>query len=197
MHKPSSLVPAFVISLATIGLAACGGSSSTPNATATGAPSTGTPTAAATAAPTTAAAVTIACPTAGTVNSALGLNVGAPTSQPAADLPPGDTGVTCQYLDLASKSVVVIDYGTGPVSEPFIAKVEAGEKAAAEGQGDTYSETSVSGVGDQAVIVTLSKAGTPSLDGILAVSGSTGIVITTLPPASQSHLESFASQLLG
>jgi hypothetical protein len=140
--------------------------------------------------------VDIACPSAATVNSALGLNVGAPTSRPATDLPTGDTGVNCIYLDLAAKSDVVIDYGTGPVAEPFIPLVETGEKKAAQADGQTFTATTVSGVGSQAVILTISKAGTPGLNGILAVSGATGVVITVLPPASQSSLESFASQLL-
>lgn len=122
--------------------------------------------------------------------------MGAPTSRPATDLPAGDTGVNCIYLDLAAKSDVVIDYGTGPVAEPFIPLVETGEKKAAQADGQSFTATTVSGVGSQAVILTISKAGTPGLNGILAVSGPTGVVITVLPPASQSSLESFANQLL-
>src|SRR5580704_7692059 len=104
MHSRFSALPVFALGLGTLALAACGSSSpSGPASTPTAASSTSAPTAAPTATPTAAAAV----------NSALGLNVGAPTSRPATDLPAGDTGVNCIYLDLAAKSDVVIDYGTG------------------------------------------------------------------------------------
>ena len=197
MHSRFSALLVLALGLGTLALAACGSSSpSGPASTPTAASSTSAPTAAPTATPTAAAAVHLACPSAAAVNSALGLNVGAPTSRPATDLPAGDTGVNCIYLDLAAKSDVVIDYGTGPVAEPFIPLVETGEKKAAQADGQSFTATTVSGVGSQAVILTISKAGTPGLNGILAVSGATGVVITVLPPASQSSLESFANQLL-
>jgi hypothetical protein len=159
-------------------------------------PSTAIPTAAPTATP-TAAAVNLTCPSAGTVNSGLGLTVAGPTSRPAADLPTGDTGITCTYFDSTAKQVVIIDFGTGPVATPFISLVEAGERKAAQTQGDTFAVTNASGVGSQAVILTISKAGSPTEDGLLAVSGNTGLVVTVVPPASQSQLQSFASQPLG
>jgi hypothetical protein len=193
MLKTVSAAPLLVIALAGLGLVACG-STSTPAAT--GAPSTAAPTAAPTATP-TAAAVTLSCPSAATVNSALGLAVTAPTSTAAKDLPTGDTGITCVYTSASFKSDVIIDFGTGPVSEPFIAKVEAGEKAAAQKEGAKFTNMDVSGVGSQAVIVTLNKAGEPPEDGILAVSGQSGLVVTVIPAASDSQLEAFASQLLG
>jgi hypothetical protein len=179
-------------------LVACGSSSPTPTSTsgATSAPSTANPTAAATATP-TAAAVSLTCPSTGTVNSGFGLTVAAPISEPAADLPPGSTGIVCTYSDGTTKQVVAIDIATGPVVTSFISLVEAGEQKSALAQGDTFAATSASGVGSQAAIVTLSMASSPAENGILAVSGSTGLAVTVLPPASQSQLESFASQLLG
>ncbi len=154
------------------------------------------PTAAPTPTP-TAATISLTCPSAATVQSGLGITVGPATSNPAKDLPAGDTGITCIYTSASFKSDVIVDFGTGPVSEPFISLVEAGEKKAAQAQGDTFTETNVSGVGSQAVIVSIMKAGQPSEDGILAVSGQSGLVVTVLPPASNSQLESFASTLLG
>ena len=181
-------------------LVACGSSSPTPTPTptsgATSVPSTANPTAAATATP-TAAAVGLTCPGQGTVNSGLGLTVAAPISEPAADLPPSSTGIVCTYSDTTTKQVVAIDIATGPVVTSFISLVETGEQKSALAQGDTFAATNASGVGSQAAIVTLSMAGSPTENGILAVSGSTGLAVTVLPPASQSQLESFASQLLG
>jgi hypothetical protein len=75
--------------------------------------------------------------------------------------------------------------------------VEAGEQQTAQAQGNTFTATDSSGVGSKAAIVTLSAAGSPSENGIVAVSGNTGLVITALPPLSQAQLQSFASQLLG
>jgi hypothetical protein len=194
MQKTVSAVPVLLITFAGLALAACGSASTGASSpAATGAPSTAIPTAA----PTTAAAVNLTCPSAAAVQSGLGITVGPATSTPAKDLPTGDTGITCVYTSASFKSDVIVDFGTGPVSEPFISLVEAGEKKAAQAQGDTFTETNVSGVGSQAVIVTITKAGQPSEDGILAVSGQSGLVVTVLPPASNSQLESFASQLLG
>jgi hypothetical protein len=198
MQKTVSAVPILLIAFAGLALAACGSASTgTSSPAATGVPSTAIPTAAPTAAPTTAAAVNLTCPSAAAVQSGLGITVGPATSTPAKDLPTGDTGITCVYTSASFKSDVIVDFGTGPVSEPFISLVEAGEKKAAQAQGDTFTETNVSGVGSQAVIVSITKAGQPSEDGILAVSGQSGLVVTVLPPASNSQLESFASTLLG
>jgi hypothetical protein len=196
MHKSLSALPVLLISFAGLGVAACGSTSTgTSSPAGTGSPST--PTAAPTATPTAAAVNVTTCPTASTVNSALGFTVAAPTQAAARDLPTGDTGITCTYFDFAAKQVVIVDFGSGPVATPFISLVEAGEKKAAAATGATFATTSVSGVGSQAVIVTVSKAGTPTEDGILAVSGNSGLVLTVEPSASQSQLESFASQLLG
>ena len=118
-------------------------------------------------------------------------------SQPAADLPAGASGIVCTYSGGATQQAVVIDVATGAITSSFISMVEAGEQQAAQAQGNTFAATDTSGVGSQAAIVTVSSAAGPTENGIVAVSGNTGLVITVLPPLSQSQLESFASQLLG
>jgi len=186
-------------------LVACGSSPSTsnsastspPSTSSTSAPPTATPTAAPTAAP-TSALTSLTCPSEGTVNSDLGLTLAAPMSQPAEDLPAGTSGIVCTYSDSATPQVVVIDIATGTITTSFISMVEAGEQKTAEAQGNTFTATDISGVGSRAAIVTLSAAAdSPAQNGILAVSGNTGLAVTVLPPLSQSQLQSFASQLLG
>ncbi len=193
MQKAVPALPALLLSLAGVALAACGSTSpGTSSPASTSVPATAAPT------PTpTAAAVSISCPAASTVNSGLGVSVDAPKTIPATNLPAGDTGVTCEYISIAAQSIVIITLGTGPVAEPFIPLLETAEQKAATAQGETFTETSVSGVGSQAVILTISKTGVPKEDGILAVSGQSGLVITVAPSVSQSQLESFATQLLG
>jgi hypothetical protein len=203
MHTPRRLA-AFAPVLFAATLVACGSSTSTatsPTASAS-VPSTAVPTVAPTAAPTdtpTAALAGLACPDEGTVNAAFGLTVAAPISVPAADLPAGSTGIVCTYSGSATSQAVVVDLATGPAitTTSFITMVEAGEQQAAQAQGSTFSATDVSGVGDQAAVVTVSAAGSPTENGIIAVSGTTGVVLTGKPPLSQSQLQSFASQLLG
>ncbi len=203
MHAPLRLA-AFAPVVFAATLVACGSSTSTATSATASArvPSTATPIAAQTATPIaaptatpTAALAGLACPDAGTVNAGLGLTVAALASQPAADLPAGSTGIVCTYSDTANPQSVVVDLATGPVLTSFINLVEAGEKQAAQAQGNKFSATDVSGVGSQAVLVTV--AGSPAENGIIAVSGTTGLTITGLPPLSQSQLQSFASQLLG
>jgi hypothetical protein len=145
----------------------------------------------------TAALTSLACPSEGTVNSDLGLTLSVPTSQPADDLPASATGIVCTYSGSATQQAVVIDIATGAITSSFISMVEAGEQQAAQAQGNTFTATDTSGVGSQAAIVTVSSTSGPAENGILAVSGNTGLVITVLPPLSQSQLQSFASQLLG
>jgi hypothetical protein len=201
IRRPLRLAAVVPVALAAT-LVACGSSSST--ATATGVPSTAIPTAAPTAIPTaaptatpSAAPVNLTCPSAGTVTSGLGLTMAAPTSEAVTDLPLGDTGIVCTYSATTAGQVVVIDLATGTVLTTFISVVEAGEQKSAVAQGYTFAATNASGVGSQAVIITLSKAGSPTENGILAVSGNTGLSVDVIPPASQSQLQSFASQLLG
>ena len=168
-----------------------------PSTSSTSAPSTAIPTAAPTATPTSALS-SLTCPSEGTVNADLGLTLAAPMSQPAEDLPAGSLRDRLYVLPSGTSQVFVIDIATGAITTSFISMVEAGEQQTAEAQGSTFTATDTSGVGSQAAIVTVSAAGSsPAENGIVAVSGNTGLVITALPPLSQSQLQSFASQLLG
>src|ERR1700722_1284366 len=197
MQKTVSAIPVLAISLAGLTLAACGSpptGGSSPSSTS--APATAAPTAAPTPTP-TAATVSLTCPAASTINSALGLNVSTAKTIPSTDLPTGDTGVTCEYLAIAAQSVVILTVGTGPVSVPFISLVQTAEQKAAQAQGETIVSQNVSGVGSQAVILTVSKTGVPKEDSILAVSGQSGLVLTVVPSTTDSKLEAFASQLIG
>ncbi len=203
MHTPVRLALIAPVVLSAT-LVACGSltpaststSTSRSAATAAAVPPTATPPAAAT--PTPAAGLTsLTCPTEDTVNSGLGVNVAAPMSQPAGDVPTGSTGIVCTYSAGTGTQVVVIDFASGPVASSFISQVVAGEQQSAQTQGATFANTNVSGVGSQAVIVTLSMAGSPTENGLVAVSGNTGLAVTVSPPVSQTQLESFGSQLLG
>jgi hypothetical protein len=196
MQKRFSAIPVLAISLTGLALVACGGSTTAPPASSGAA--TSAPTTAPTTAPTpTAGAVSITCPSESTLNSALGLTLTTLNQMPTTGLPAGDTGESCQYTSVTAKQVAILDLGSGPEQTNFIALVEAGEQKAATEQGAKYTVAAVSGVGSKADFITFSKAGTPSEDGILAETGNAGIVVTVIPPASQSQLEAFASQLLG
>lgn len=197
MRMPLRLAAVAPVFAAT--LVACGSSTPTSGTSPTAAPATTNPTAAPTsAAPTdtpTAAVTSLTCPSTDTVNSGLGVTVASPTSQPAEDLPAGSSGIVCTYSPSGGSQVVVIDLAA-PIDTSFISKVEAGEQQSAQAQGDTFTATDTSGVGDQAAVVTVSASGSPTENGIVAVGGTTGLVITVMPPLSQSQLQSFASQLL-
>jgi hypothetical protein len=176
-------------------MVACGGSTSTPS---TGASSTTPPTSAPTAAPTSATAASLTCPSASAVGTALGHTYAAPISRPGTDLPAGDVGVSCEYLEQSAPiSITILAIGTGPVSVPFITQTEAAEKKAALAQHVTLTIRNVSGVGTQAAILTFIKAGVTTEDDLLAYSGETGVSILVNPAASDSQLEAFATQLLG
>ena len=195
VRTPFRLVGAVPVVLAGT-LVACGGSAPTSTGGATHAPSTANPTAAATPTP-TAALASLTCPSVDTVSSGLGVTVDTPTSDPASGLPAGTTGVTCTYTASASGTSVVVVLISGPAVSSFIPRLEAGEQSSVQAQGDTYATTAVSGVGSQADFDTVSSGGSPTQNGIMAVSGNTGVSVTVMPPASQSQLQAFASQLLG
>ncbi|MGA7988505.1 MAG: hypothetical protein WCB51_08920 [Candidatus Dormiibacterota bacterium] len=191
MQTRFSALPFLASSLAGLALVACGGSTTTPPASsgpATSAPTTPTP---------TAAPVTLTCPTAAVINAGLGLTVGAPIQTPTTGNAPGDSGVSCRYTSSDFRDEIILVLGTGPVRQDFFTPTEAGERAAAAKQGQTYNVTAVSGVGDKADYITFSKGGGPTEDGILAQSSNSGMIITVVPAVSESQLEAFASQLLG
>ena len=196
MKIRSPLHLAAVVPLALAGtLVACGSSGSTPTTGATGTQPATTPSIS----PSTpdAKVANVTCPSVSTVNAGLGVTVADPSSVLPDGLPAGSTGLTCTYSGGASGDVVVIVLVAGPVATSFVSRVEAGEQSTAQQKGDTFAATNVSGVGSQAAIVTFSGAGSPTENGILAATGSAGVSVTVIPPASTSQLQAFASQLLG
>jgi hypothetical protein len=190
MRKSRCFVPIVPMALAAA-LVGCGSSTST------GAGSTATPATSSSGATPTAAPVSLTCPTADAVNSGLGVTMGAPDSEPATDVPAGSTGVICTYAETGAVGAVVIVLVTGPVATSFFSRLEAGEQQSAASNGYTLATANVSGVGSQAAIVTVSKAGGPDENGIVAASSNSGLSVTVLPPTSETQLQSFASQLLG
>jgi hypothetical protein len=192
MQMRFSALPVIAGSLAALAVVACGGSTTTPPA------SSGPSTSAPTATPTpTAGPVSLTCPTAAVINAGLGLTVGTPIQTPTTGNAPGDSGVACRYTSSDFRDEIILVLGTGPVRQDFFTPTEAGERSAAAKQGQTYTVTAVSGVGDKADYVTFSKGGSLTEDGILAQSSSSGMIITVVPAVSESKLEAFASQLLG
>ena len=193
MHKRLSAIPVLATSLTGLALVACGATTTPPvsSGPATAAPTT-TPAPTATAGP-----VSLTCPTAAAINAGLGLTVGAPIQAPTTGNAPGDSGVSCRYMSTDFKDVIILVVGTGPVRQDFFTPTEAGERSAAAKQGETYTVTAVSSVGNKADYVTFSKGGGLTEDGILAQSSNSGMIITVVPAVSESQLEAFASQLLG
>ena len=192
MQKHFSAFPVLAISLAGLALVACGSSTTSPSGSS--GPATSTPTAAPTA---TAGPVSLTCPTADVINGGLGLTVTAPKQEPTTGNPAGDAGVSCRYTSTDFKDVVILALGSGPVKVDFFTPVETAQRKAATDQGVTYNVTAVSGVGDKADYITLSKGGSTTEDGIIAESGNAGVIMTVVPAVSESQLEAFASQLLG
>ncbi len=171
-------------------MVACGGSTTTPSA---GASSPTPPQSS----PTSSTAASLTCPSASAVGTALGHTYAAPISRPS-NLPNGDVGVSCEYLEQSAPvSITILAIGTGPVSVPFISQTEAAEKKAALAQHVTLTIRNVPGLGTQAAILTFIKAGVTTEDDLLAYSGKTGISILVNPAASDSQLEALATQLLG
>jgi hypothetical protein len=161
-------------------LTACGGSS-------TGSPSA----AAATPSATAAAASTPAphqCPSAGTVGSALGITLPAPTIVPGsggAPLPPGATGVACDYHGQAFNVIIEL---ISNISPSYIAQFSGRFPV-------PYA--SVSGVGDQARSFSQSLSAGKDNEGVVATKGSTLVaIIATSTPASLMEIEGLANQLL-
>lgn len=194
MQRRFSALAALASSLVGLALVACGGSTTTPSASSGPVTAAPTPTPAPTA---TAGPVSLTCPTAAVINAGLGLTVGAPIQAPTTGNAPGDSGVSCRYTSSDFRDEIILVLGTGPVRQDFFTPTEAGERSAAAKQGQTYTVTAVSGVGDKADYVTFSKGGSPTEDGILAQSSSSGMIITVVPAVSELKLEAFASQLLG
>jgi len=171
--------------------AACGGSSTaSPTTALTAAPTAASATTVATAAPIATVSVTTAdaaCPTAATVNAALGTSLPKPVSVAAgtASLPAGVKGVSCEYAGATSNVIIEILTNIDPsYISNFSSKFPV-----------TY--TVVSGVGDQARAFTQTLGGGKDNEGVVATKGKTLVDITaTATPASLGQLEALVNTLL-
>jgi hypothetical protein len=162
-------------------LTACGGSSTGSSSAATATP------------PATAAAASTPaphqCPSAGTVGSALGISVPAPTIVPGggggAPLSPGATGLGCDYHGPAFNVIIEL---ISNISPSYIAQFSGHFPV-------PYA--TVSGVGDQARSFSQSLGGGKDNEGVVATKGSTLVAIdATATPASLMEIESLVNQLL-
>ena len=203
------VIPALAISLV---VGACGGSSGASLAAGSGAPTAppsaglmATPAAIPSAAPTGAApasavpatgapsgitptAAPPSCPTAATVNAALGSSVAAPvgvTGGSKTKLPAGATGETCEYMGTGQNVIIEVITNVGPSAiSLFSSKFPV-------------AAASVSGVGDQARAFSQSLGAGKTNEGVVAVKGTTLVAITaTDTPATLARLEALVKQLL-
>jgi hypothetical protein len=170
---------------------ACGNSSGSP-ASAVSRPSVGV---ASTASPIIAPLATVkttaaspGCPTAATVDSALGTSLSAPvgiSGGGGTQLPAGATGVACEYRGTASNVVIELISGISPSSiDLFSSRFPVPYK-------------SVSGVGDQARSFSQPLGAGKDNEGVVATKGTTLVAITaTGTPASLKQVEALVSQLL-
>jgi hypothetical protein len=175
-----------------VALAACGSSSSAPTAAST----TATPvastaaTSAASAAPistptTTTAAAT--CPTAATVDAALGTSLPAPVgiATGSTGLPAGATGVACEYHASAYNVIIELISNIAPSSITNFTK------------NFPVPPMAVSGVGDQAWSFSQSLGAGKVNEGVVATKGSTLVSIgATYTPATLAQVEALVNSLL-
>jgi len=171
-----------------VALAACSSSSSAPPAAST--PATpGASTAAASAAPistptTTTAAAT--CPTAATVDAALGTSLPAPVGigTGSNQLPAGATGVACEYHASTYNVIIELISNIAPSSITNFTK------------NFPVAPTAVSGVGDQAW--SFSQSLGPGVnEGVVATKGTTLVSIgATYTPATLAQVEALVNSLL-
>ena len=197
-HSSSRLMAPAALFLG-FALAACGGSSGAPPAASPAAtPVAGTPAApasslatapAASPAPastpaTTAAAAT--CPTAATVDAALGTALPAPVgiTTGSAQLPAGATGVACEYHASTYNVIIELISNIAPSSIANFTK------------NFPVPPTAVSGVGDQAWSFSQSLGGRVN-EGVVATRGRTLVSIgATYTPATLAQVEALVNSLL-
>ncbi len=191
------LVPAALF--LSVSLAACGSSSSAPPAASTAATpvasNAATSAASVTTAPgasaapiatptTTVAAAT--CPTAATVDAALGTSLPAPVGigTGSTQLPPGATGVACEYHASPYNVIIELISNIAPSSITNFTKHFP------------VPPVAVSGVGDQAW--SFSQTLSPGVnEGVVATKGSTLVSIgATYTPATLAQVEALVNSLL-
>lgn len=170
-----------------VAVAACGSSSSAPPAATSAASVTIAPPA--TAAPistptTTTAAAT--CPTAATVDAALGTSLPAPVgiATGSTQLPAGATGVACEYHASTYNVIIELISNIAPSSITNFTK------------NFPVPPTAVSGVGDQAW--SFSQSLGPGVnEGVVATKGRTLVSIgATYTPATLAQVEALVNSLL-
>ena len=173
-------------------LVACGSSGSTPPAASPAASPASTPvaaTAATSAAPITTPTTTTAaatCPTAATVDAALGTSLAAPIGigTGSTKLPPGATGMACEYHASAYNVIIELISNIAPSSITDFTK------------NFPVTPVAVSGVGDQAYSFAQSLSSGVN-EGVVATKGTTLVSIgATYTPATLAQVEALVNSLL-
>jgi hypothetical protein len=183
-----------------VALAACGGSSSAPPAPSTAATPVATTAAPSAASVTTAPAASAApistpttttaaatCPTAATVDAALGTSLPAPVgiATGSTGLPAGATGVACEYHASAYNVIIELISNIAPSSITNFTK------------NFPVPPVAVSGVGDQAQSFSQSLGPGKVNEGVVATKGSTLVSIgATYTPATLAQVEALVNSLL-
>jgi hypothetical protein len=192
VSRSSSRSVAFATLIFGLILAACGSGSGsgsgTPAPAATTPGSSAAPAPTATVAAISTGAASASCPTAATVNTALGVTVPAPvgvTAGGTTTLPAGSKIIVCNYHAAALNVIIEIITNTDPtIISKFSDKFPVPYK-------------SVSGVGDQARSFLAQLGGGKDNEGVVATQGSTLVDITaTSTPATLAQVEALVTQLL-
>ncbi len=128
------------------------------------------------------------CPTAVTVGAALGISLSKPSRVPnsgGTPLPPGATGVACDYRGTASNVLIELIANISPSAiSLFTARFPV-------------PPVNVSGVGDQARSFSQPLNGGKDNEGVVATKGTALVmIIATATPASLTQVETLVSQLL-
>lgn len=180
--RPGDAVKCFATLLCVAAVAACGSSGT---ASATPSPSLTVPTPSQLATP----PASRACPTAATVDAALGVSLPAPVGVAGiggtTTLPPGAKLRVCEYHATSYNVIIVIITGITPaVIDKYSSEFPV-----------PYS--SVAGVGDQARAFSVPLGGGKDNEGVVATKGSTLVDVTaTATPASLAQVEALVRQLL-
>ena len=171
-----------------VALAACGSSSSAPPVAST-APTSVASTSPASAGPITTATTTTAaatCPTAATVDAALGTTLPAPVGigTGSTQLPAGATGMACEYHASAYNVIIELISNIAPSSITNFTK------------NFPVAPVAVSGVGDQAYSFSQSLSSGVN-EGVVATKGTTLVSIgATYTPATLAQVEALVNSLL-
>lgn len=189
----------FALTMLAVGAAvwACGSSSASPTSPTSPTTPPSIPTVGVKSAPTptpgtpdgvTTTVAPVGCPTAATINAALGTSLPAPigiASGGGMKLPAGATGMACEYHGATSNVIIELISNTDPSSiSLFSSQYPVPFK-------------NVPGVGDQARSFSQPLGGGKDNEGVVATKGTTLVAISaTGTPASLAQVEALVSQLL-